>query len=196
MVPQIVETRVLSRTTTSIPFYRYTAEAAAHIYSGTLLDNGSYSETAVLSDNDLTLTITQTYNNLTTYSAVMSTQVDFYPKFSAYHLDNNISIVTFAHSGINVPFTITSTYNFTTDVNKKSDVDNAISELVSIFNNSENLDFAKLVSVNADTNSVTTVYKYDNSSDYAPLARWQFGIDQLVTYPSIYINRSIAVAFV
>ena len=194
MVPPIVETRVISRYDTSTPFYQMTDAAAANIYSGPLLDNGSYSETRVLSGDELTYTYTYTYNNLTTYSIVESLQADYRIAFSRYFVDNGFTSPVFTQTGITVPFTVVTTYNFTGAADL---VATAISELTAVITGG----FAPtILSINATSDSIVTTHQYSNSANFAESIQNEL----LVTFTiathdhirSVFVNRSMQYALV
>lgn len=199
MVPPIVETRVIRRGDTSTPFYQMTDGAAANIYSGPLLDDGSYSETRVLSEDGLTYTMTYTYNNLTTYSIVGSLQADYRIKIYKYYVDlgfvftppGNIQSSR-TQTGLAVPFTAVTTYNF---AGAAELVAAAISEL-SVMKCISQLPCA--LSINATSNSIVTIQQYNNSDHFTEFAH-QNATGYIASHESVrsvFVNRSIQYAFV
>lgn len=201
MVTPIVETKVMCRADTSTPFYQMTAEAAAYIYSGPLLDDGSYSETRVLSEDGLTYTITYTYNNLTTYSMVGSLQADYRIKFIQYYTDTNfaghVPPEQFGHrrrtqTGLAVPFTVVTTYNF---AGATELVAAAISELSARKCISQ---LSCALSIHATSNSIVTIQQYNNSDHFTEFAH-QHATGYIATHESVrsvFVNRSIQYALV
>lgn len=195
MVTPIVETRVKGRTDTSTPFYQMTDAASANIYSGPLLDDGSYSETRVLSGDGLTYTITYTYNNLTTYSIVGSLQADYRIKIAQYYVEEkNFAMfdeLVITQTGITVPFTVVTTYNFTGAADL---VATAISNLTAGITES-----SSLLSINATIDSIVATHQYSNSEHYNLCLDERSVTEQIATHESIrsvFVNRSMQYALV
>ena len=196
MVTPIVETKVMCRADTSTPFYQMTAEAAAYRYSGPLLDDGSYSETRVLSEDGLTYTLTYTYNNLTTYSIVGSLQADYRIKFLQYYTDTNFAFVPphrrRTQNGLAVPFTVVTTYNF---AGATELVAAAISELSAMKCISQ---LSCALSIHATSNSIVTIQQYNNSDHFTEFAH-QDATGYIASHESVrsvFVNRSIQYALV
>lgn len=191
MVTPIVETRVMRRADTSTPFYQMTDGAAAYIYSGPLLDDGSYSETRVLSEGGLTYTITYTYNNLTTYSIIEPLQADYRRKVAQYYVDQAFDGPDFTHTGITVPFTVVTTYNFT---GAAESVATAISAVTAV------IDQTSALSINATSDSIVTTHQYSNSANFTESADHELLVTCYIanseSVHSVVVNRSMQYAFV
>ena len=131
-------------------------------------DNGKITVTFVTGDDGLTQTETTIYDSLETYS-----QVDTFKDISLdsayfdYRLAHNFDTLErhdqYAQSGIDQPFTCTTTYTFPTGGQHSEILD----LLVTMINDS-NTDYNKLKDLTVNTDSVVAVHQYNDSVDFTP----------------------------
>ena len=163
----IVETKVLSRPTSSVPFFNQTDTYATLRTPAIIsaLADGSLVNVYTVSDDQLTQTLTQTYTDLAAYSAAdtgMSIELD--SAHYTYAITNSITAVTYTQTGIDVPFTQTITYSIPANSELTANIEYAISTLNQTFTTSVNTE--KLSNLEVNTNSVTAVLTFNDSADF------------------------------
>lgn len=125
-MPTIVETKISVRQTVSTPFFNQRrapektvfiqplhAEFADHM--APFLAAGRYSSTFTLSEDQLTKTTINTYNDLECYNASENfIDIEFDAAYYAYAVTNNITSPAngYTQTGINQPFSCTTVYTF------------------------------------------------------------------------------------
>jgi hypothetical protein len=160
----IVDTKVVIRPNTSVPFYIDSGSAirqAVYDEFEALRASGKYTSEYTVSNDGLTQTAVLTCADLATYSAydtILSIELD--SDYITYLEDNNFPMLNktstprpFVNTGIDQPFTCTTVYTF-------QDND----PTMSIFASSVGLDTTLTVTVG--TNTVTVVKQYANSADF------------------------------
>ena len=167
----IVETKVMSRSSTSVPFFseatEYTTSVRPVVMSGiqSYIDSGAFVNAYSISSDQLTQTLTQTYADLETYSAVdtkLSITLD--AAHYEYAITNGLTAVTYTQTGIDVPFTQTITYSIPANSELTANIEYAISTLNQTFTTSVNT--KKLSNLEVNTNSVTAVLTFNDSADF------------------------------
>jgi hypothetical protein len=160
----IVETKVLSRPNTSVPFFNetdtYATVRTPAIVSA--LADGSMVNVYTKSEDQLTQTLTQTYTDLTAYSACdtgMSIVLD--AAHYNYTISNGITAVTYTQTGIDAPFTQTITYLIPSNADLTANIEYAITSLQTTISR-----HPKLSNLQVNTDSVAAVFQFDNSADF------------------------------
>ena len=167
----IVETKVMSRSSTSVPFFNDTTttdavRAAVRSSYQSYIDSGAFVNAYSISSDQLTQTLTQTYADLETYSAVdtkLSIALD--AAHYEYAIANELTAVTYTQTGIDVPFTQTITYSIPSNSELTANIEYAITRIQRSINN-VNSTKEKLANLEVTTNSVTAVYNFNDSADF------------------------------
>ena len=160
----IVDTKILVRPNTSVPFFTDSglpARTAAGTALSALSETGKYSSEYTVSEDQLTQTAVLTCADLETYSAydtILGIALDC--NYITYLEDNGFLMLSntttpraFSNTGIDQPFTATHVYTFPTN-----------DPTMGIFASSISLD--NTLAVTVGENTVTVVKQYANSADY------------------------------
>jgi len=161
----IVRTRTYARPDTTVPFHRdsgLTQITALQSGLQTLINAGTFSSTPVVSDDGLTLTHTQTLQDLAALGAldtVVGIALD--AEYFTYITEHGHAMV--GHpviTGIDSAFTVNTTYTFPTAGTASHD---SLSALVSTY---ATLKSDYIVSNTVADTVITVVAKFNNGDDY------------------------------
>ena len=156
----ITETKAVSRSTDTIPYFNDTISMPSWIAE--LTAAGKLSKIITNSDDNLTQTRVITFADFDTYNRVETEllTVEWDYNFLTYIANTNGTVPrTYTQTGIEQPFTCTTVYTF-------PEAGLAMHEaLISTINN-DNRSLSKLLTLDHTDTIVTAVHKYDNSKDF------------------------------
>jgi hypothetical protein len=161
----IVDTKILVRPNTSVPFFTDSglpARTAAGTALSALRETGKYSSEYTVSEDQLTQTAVLTCADLETYSAydtilgiaLDSEYIAYLEEHDFLMLSNTTTPRAFTSTGIDQPFTATYVYTFTEN-----------DPTMRIFGSAVGLESG--VTVTVGINTVTVVKQYANSADFS-----------------------------
>jgi hypothetical protein len=188
----IVDTKIVIRPNTSVPFYIDSGSPirqAAYDAFEPLRASGKYSSVYTVSGDGLTQTAVITCADLETYSAYETILgIEFDCDYITYLEDNNFPMLNkntnprpFTTTGIDSPFTCTTVYTF-----REND------PTMSIFASSVGLD--STLNVTVGSNTVTVVKEYANSADFTDNAYVDLRYTQQLKTKGV--TRTITYAYV
>lgn len=158
----IVDTKIVVRPDTSVPFFTETLpQFAGRAVMQSLKDTGKVTIVLTVSDDGLTQTNQITCVDLDAYSAFdTALDIDLDRQYVQYIADNNFRMLSkdttprvFTNTGIEQPFTATHVYTF----QENDPVMNIFAGAVGLHNG---------LTVTVGENTVTVVKQYANSADY------------------------------
>ena len=160
----IVETKTITRPNTNVPFQGDSGqpEVTASIARGAPFHtSGNVVATNNLSGDGLNLSIVRTFDTLSTWSQwetlTITTALD--KEIDLYQTTNGIGAFKYSLSGIDQPFTCTTTYTFPSSGLASHD---ALSRLISNQSSSN----TKLTNVTVLDTSIVCVHTYTDSTDF------------------------------
>ena len=174
-IPTIItETRITKRLDVSVPFFGDTEERAT--LDPNFITVGSPYHT-ILSEDRLTQTIVREFDWLDQYNRVVSScgrNVQLNAAFMTYNKTHGIYHGGYTLTGIDVPFTATTTYTF------PSDAEFAAEKMALLAENIRTGEYVgyrtqsatKLINLVVNTESIVATHQYNNSADYSA-TRWE-----------------------
>jgi hypothetical protein len=177
-IPTIItETRITKRLDVSVPFFGDT-EACAILDPNIIAVNSPYH--TILSEDRLTQTITREFDGLDQYNRVLlrrSRSVQLDVAFLTYNKTHGIYHGGYTLTGIDVPFTVTTTYTFLSDAEFADAVAEQVAQLAENIRTGEYVgcrtqSATKLINLVVNTESIVATHQYNNSADYSA-TRWE-----------------------
>jgi len=177
-IPTIItETRITKRLDVSVPFFGDT-EARAILDPNIITVNSPYH--TILSEDRLTQTIVREFDGLDEYNRVVSSRgrnVQINAAFITYNKTHGIYHGGYTLTGIDVPFTVTTTYTFPSDAEFADAVAEQVAQLAENIRTGEYVGYrtqsaTKLINLVVNTESIVATHQYNNSADYSA-TRWE-----------------------
>lgn len=187
----ITEIRQYTRPSTDVTFFTEVTKPAEFVAAqDEALASGALTRVASLSEDELNQTITITYETLDAMSIIeTASSISMYALWLEHLASSGMTVAgRFTQTGVDAPFTQTSTWSFPAESELVTSIATFVSTLAS----------TKLTSQVATPTSVTVVHTYANSADYTSNKFSDFGFLNTQTAALIAAGcvRTIAYAMV
>lgn len=174
-IPTIItETRITKRLDVSVPFFGDT-EACATLDPNIITVGSPYH--TILSEDRLTQTIVREFDGLDQYNRVVTSRsrnVQLNAAFMTYNKTHGIYHGGYTLTGIDVPFTATTTYTFPSDAEFTAEKMALLAENIRTgeYVGYRTQSATKLINLVVNTESIVATHQYNNSADYSA-TRWE-----------------------